>query len=320
MSYTYTNAHYEELNNIVRTGSKWCFCAGAFNMVPYGKMYVHFDRDTFEIKDILKASGARWDREDRAWKIAVTDAAMADRIIRRAAYADRKATEAGREDAAKAWAKAWCEWTPAPKTYKISLAKLAQAAAARLAATAEAKAEAAKAAKAAAPACKISLRPVVAAAIKGAAHAVRSARARKAWETRRRNAARAAEILSATCEPLVVDAEALPASVSYSATPGSECCYGRPAHGTCGRVVDTPRAADHLDGYPMVCGGKDDVQILVDHTLRRVDTSRCPRVVPCDPRDTRAVMFDSLCRTPAEGRRERRNARRRELYRLRKAA
>lgn len=83
----------------------------------------------------------------------------------------------------------------------------------------------------------ISLRPVALAAAAHAAHAVRSARARKAWETRRRNAARQAEALAATCEPLVTTADALPASVAYSVVPGSECCHGRTAHGTDGRVV-----------------------------------------------------------------------------------
>lgn len=157
----------------------------------------------------------------------------------------------------------------------------------------------------------ISLRPVVMAAAAHAAHAVRSARAKRVWETRRRNAAAKAEALAATCEPLV------------AADVTAECCEGTPAHGTDGRVV-----ADYIGG-PI--GEWSDVRhdyLHMAHTdgqrcetrIRYVATPRCRHVVPCDPRDTRAVMFDSTCRTPAEGRRERRNARRRELYRQRRAA
>ena len=69
----------------------------------------------------------------------------------------------------------------------------------------------------------------------------------------------------------------------------------------------------------MVYGGADDVQILVDHALRKVDTSRC-RSVCVDATETYPVRVDAPCLTPAEGRRERRNARRRELYRQRRAA
>lgn len=167
------------------------------------------------------------------------------------------------------------------------------------------------------------------AAVKGAAHAVRSARARKGWETRRRNAARVAEILNATCEPLVTTADALPASVAYSATPGSECCHGRTAHGADGRVGDAHVLVRPDTLVAMGAWWDNDIEQWRDapsiegqwcNPVGADPRPTCPRVVPCDPRDTYAVMWDTLCLTPAEGRRERRNARRRELYRLRKAA
>lgn len=161
----------------------------------------------------------------------------------------------------------------------------------------------------------ISLRPVAMAAAAHAAHAVRSARARKAWETRRRNAARQAETLTATCQPLVVDADTLPASVAYSATPSAELCYGRTAHGTDGRVV-----TDYIGG-PI--GEWSDVRHDYLH-MAHTDGQYCDIGVlgrALRPRYPHCYWLDrATCLTPAEGRRERRNARRRELYRQRRAA
>jgi len=162
----------------------------------------------------------------------------------------------------------------------------------------------------------VSLRAVAAVAAKGAAHAVRSARARRAWETRRRNAARQAELLAATCEPLVVDADTLPASVTYSATPSAECCHGRTAHGVDGRVVTAyiggPIAewSDVRHDYLHMAHADNqycDVGAIGRRALR-------PRYPHC------WWLDQTTCITPAEGRRERRNARRRELYRQHKAA
>lgn len=256
---------------------------------------------TYPVKDALRGlDGARW--TGSAWIVdgnRVAHVRNADAhwvggrttLVRRIASALR---EPARDE---------CKWVGS--LYNCTVGEVTEAATcAAIDLTGEA-----EAAEPAARRIAVSLRSVVLAAAKGAAHAVRSARARRAWETRRRNAARQAEALSATCEPLVVDA----------ATPSAELCHGRTAHGVDGRVVDTPRGADHLDGYPMVYGGRDDVQILVDHTLRRVDTSRCPRVW-VDATETYPVRVDAPCLTPAEGRRERRNARRRELYRQRRAA
>lgn len=126
-----------------------------------------------------------------------------------------------------------------------------------------------------------------------------------------RNAARAAEILNATCEPLVTTSDALPASVSHSATPSAECCHGRTAHGTEGRVVESE---------VRWTGTAASIGQYCPPLALNAPRPRCPHVVPCDPRDTYAVMWETLCHTPAEARRLRRNARRRELYRQRKAA
>ena len=144
----------------------------------------------------------------------------------------------------------------------------------------------------------ISLRAVAQAAAAHAAHAVRSARARKAWETRRRNAARQAEALTATCEPMAADVVS-----------SAECCDGT-AHDTEDRVV--------VAWLPWT--GTASTMEQCCEPIGANPRPTCPRVVPCDPRDTYAVMWETMCLTPAEGRRERRNARRRELYRQRRAA
>ena len=302
--------------------------------------------NTYPRRAELKAAGFRWDPEQKAWWTTsakeanrVVDALLAEHReneARREA-AEQKAhegyrwtwrSEQWRDDTGK-WAVwhdmddnddmydgisgfsgGWFGWEKIEKpveTRKISIAKIAQAAAAHLAQS-EMVARAAEAvAKAAEPATiAVSLRPIVAAAAAAAAHAVRSARAKKAWETRRRNAARQAEALAATCEPLVTDGDALPASVAYSATPSAELCPGRAAHGVDGRVV-----ADYIGGPLGEWSHIRHDYLHMAHTDNQYCETRGRRNTSGTVRPVWAPgsYFPASCVTMDEARRARRRAR-----------
>jgi len=262
---------------------------------------------TYQVKDALRGfTGATW--TGSAWVVdgnVVANVRNADAhwaggrttLSRRIAYALRN--------------------VPTNDCYFISLGQenctIGECTAADTCAAIETIADAVEAAE---PTVRISLRPIVVAAAAAAAHAVRSARARKAWATRRRNAARAAEILSATCEPLVTDAAALPASVAYSATTSAECCHGRAAHGVDGRVV-TAYIGGPIAEWSDV---RHDYLHMAHADHQYCDVGAIGRRA-LRPRYPHCWWLDqTTCITPAEGRRERRNARRRELYRQHKAA
>lgn len=171
----------------------------------------------------------------------------------------------------------------------------------------------------------VSLRSVVVAAAKGAAYAVRSARAKRAWETRRRNAARQAEILSATCEPLV------------AADVTAECCEGT-AHDTEDRVVtDYPQRPFAAPAALLCDTGRlptrkphADYRWSTASEMEAVDTWY--RTAACEFPDFRQTAdgtyrYGEKCIGPREGRAARRRARdaawhreHRRLARERKAA